>query len=120
MTTQHNLFGAPNVYGGFDPPLARSTDPVTSLRAAARQQASGKVGSGAVIILSVLRRVGQPLTYREIWSACTDAERAKLVEPSTICKRLKPMERSGLVRPGPERACTAGGAPSREWASIAT
>ena len=114
MTTQPNLFSTDG-YGGFGPPLARSTDPISSHRAAARQQASGKINSGSAIILAALRRSAQPLTYRELWAACTDAEREKLVEPSTVAKRLPVMERRGLVRPGPERACTAGGSPSREW-----
>lgn len=117
INQQPNLFGAPNVYGDFQP-LARSMDPLSSHRSAARLQASGKINSGAAIILAALRRAARPLTCRELWAVCTDAEREKLVEPATIAKRLPVMECRGLVRPGPEQACTAGGAPSREWGMI--
>jgi hypothetical protein len=114
MTTidQPNLFGAPNAYGA---PLARTSDPITSHRAAARQVASGAIASGAAIILSIMRRAGRPLTYREIWREATDAERAKLVEPSTVAKRLPVLQRRGLVTAGAERLCTVGHTEAREW-----
>jgi hypothetical protein len=43
------------------------------------------------------------------------AEQDKLREASTVAKRLKNLQDRGLVQPGPERQCTAGGDPSREW-----
>ena len=118
MNTQRNLFGAPNAYGAFEPPLARATDPASSHRAAAGQESTGKINSGSAIILTILGRVGKPSTYGEIWAAGTDAEREKLREASTVAKRLTVLERRGLVRAGPERVCTVGGAESREWGRI--
>lgn len=96
-------------------PLARRGDPASSHRAAAKQQAGGKVGSGAAIILSIMHRAARPLTYREIWNAATIAEQSKLIEASTVAKRLTVLERRGLVRAGRERMCSVGWAEAREW-----
>jgi hypothetical protein len=109
-----NLFTTNN-YGGFEPALARTSDPITSHRAAARQVARGTLNSGAAIILSILSRCGRPLTYREIWQAATDAERAKMREASTVAKRLPILQPRGLVLAGPERICTVGKTEASEW-----
>lgn len=117
MTThQPNLFGPPNVFGDFQgPPLARISDPTTSHRAAARQQANGRADSQADTIVAILRRVARPMTFREIWASATDAERDHLREAVTIARRLTNMERRGLVVAGRERTCTVSGSAAREW-----
>ena len=119
MTQQPSLFGPRNAYGGYDdPPLARSNDPKTSHRAAARQRSSGKINSGSAIIMAILRRIGKPSTYREVWSAADASEKEKLREPSTIATRLTVLERRGLVRAGNERLCTIGKVEARQWELI--
>jgi hypothetical protein len=115
MDTQPSLFTY-DQFGGANPaPLARRTDPPSSKKAAAKQKASGRINSGANIILAILRRAVRPCTYREIWSLGTDAERAKLHEANTVAKRLTILERRGLVRAGPERTCSVGGNDARVW-----
>lgn len=119
-TQQPTLFGL-NAYGGLDgidkEPIARARDPRSSHKAAEAQVEKGKIRSGAQIILNILQRAGpgRALTYREIWSAATDAEREKLREPNTVAKRLSVLAAKGLVVAGQERPCSVGKSEAREW-----
>ena len=95
--------------------LARRSDPPTSQKAAMRQLASGKINSGTALVVEVLRRIGKPLTFREILALATEVEKAKLREPHTVCKQLTVLSRRGLISPGRERICTICGNEAREW-----
>jgi predicted Zn-ribbon and HTH transcriptional regulator len=113
MNVQANLFGA-NAYGDLVP-LARHSDPLSSHKAAVKQEVNGKINSQSAIIMSILRRAGRPCTYREIWSLANESEKAKLIEANTIAKRMTTMHRRNLVQPGTERKCAVSGNEAREW-----
>jgi len=55
---------------GTDYPLARASDPLTSIKAAERARLSGLVGTHEQRILAVLRATGQPMTASEIGALC--------------------------------------------------
>jgi len=121
MTTQRE-FWTPGAYGNpelraSDEPLTRAHDPPSSHLAA--KKALVKVSSCNGIILSILRRSGKRLTYREIHALATPVERGKLREPSTVAERLTVLERRGFVQAGTERMCTVGKNLAREWSVVA-
>lgn len=76
---QPSLFTGGNAYGEPEPRmLARHTDPPSSRKAAKKMTRTGGNSTHETIIIAILRRTAQPLTFREIFAAATVDERSIL------------------------------------------
>jgi len=90
-------------------PLARSTDPTTSHRAAEQVTRSGRRASLNQSILAFLRASGEALTYREI------AVRIGQSDAVDVMRRLNDLRQSGSVEKCGERNCSVNGNAMTTW-----
>jgi len=100
--SQPLLFGS-DAYGT---PIARTTDPSPSHEAAAKITASGQRDDHATIVLGVMQRNPDGLTYVELWRECTEGEKAILREPVEVMRRLNDLVKSGAATKGELRECS--------------
>lgn len=118
MSDQGSLFGGTDAYGGTIVPKAapsRATDPETSHEAGRKYAESGKLRGNMLIVYSILKRVGQPMTHREVWHAATSAERESIREENIILKRLNDLRSKGVVRNGEVRICKISDSMVQTW-----
>lgn len=91
------------------PPLARTTDPRSSLRGADYVENSGRLQSQCDMILNALRR----------WSNCTARELSERtgIDYILLQKRLSVLRKRNLARVTGERLCTVSrtGIPAQVW-----
>jgi hypothetical protein len=107
MTTQQpNLFGAPDVYGGFQaaPIRAAAGDPITSHEGAARLTKSGKVARHRQIALALVKTFPSRTGY-ELFQLATDEQRDELENVHELYRRLADLKNSGVLSQGEPRPC---------------
>jgi hypothetical protein len=112
--SQPSLFGPPNAYGGFTPPLAGRTDPVTSHTAAARVAKSERAGRHRDIVLSLIRR-HPGSTGHELWAMASAEEQRELENYPEVYRKANDLRRAGPVRHGEPRKCTVRGSLMVTW-----
>lgn len=108
---QPTLFSS-DAYGN---PVSRATDPVTSHEAEKAVTESGQRSRHAEIVLAVVRKHPQGLTYVELWHACTKDEQADLGDAIELMRRLNDLVKRGDVAKGDIRMCAVKGSKMTTW-----
>lgn len=93
-------------------PVARRLDPGTSHLAGETFTESGRREGHMLVILAVLKLRGRPLTIGEI------ARESKSLDYIQVGRRMKQMEKGGLVLRRNSRKCTVNGTEMQCWEAV--
>lgn len=116
---QGSLFGT-DAYGFATVPASRASDPPSSHAAEQQHTASGARHGNCAVVLAILRRQTEPVTFRQVYAAATDAELDGLGEGGAVevMRRLNDLREAKMVRNGPSAICPISRKRVQTWEAI--